>query len=372
MTNFFSILGTLQHGANKLFRLNPVPRTRTFIPGTDIDHVQSSDDLNSQGFAIFPNELLLQILDYLPPFTPPVANYGRGDAAIEVHNTRRSALRALSQTCRSLRQFFLPYAWEYFEIYRGLELPGHILDWPGYEHAQQTYARALENQLDLVTINIPNLASSVVCMDITITEFNIDYALKHLARCLPLLPNLHTLRLYQGNVDHRLGPAKSAFRGCKFPQIQKIIFSVSFYPLISCCTEAKFIDSIEAHINSKFLKYSAPCSKLERMTGPAGLQDLGIIRTNHPLLRDINFYIYFRADFVSDLLHFQRLRSLKISRMEPEDEFTASAILPILDHLRKLQKQDGEEKRLWVHYWSNSPDTVYVLEPPELFDIDND
>jgi len=54
---------------------------------------------NTAGLAIFPDELLLEILSYCPDAEP------KDDFVVDVHFVRRETLMALSQTCRNLRRF---------------------------------------------------------------------------------------------------------------------------------------------------------------------------------------------------------------------------------------------------------------------------
>jgi len=127
----------------------------------------------SQGCGLLPtlaDELLMEIMSYFPSFTPPT-HKRRHEESIKVHNSRREILHSLSQTCCNLRRFFLPYAWEYIEVYPGLYLGGATLPVPHSTSMEREMAMELVRQLEIVTIRIPSLAKhvrSVLCICIFI------------------------------------------------------------------------------------------------------------------------------------------------------------------------------------------------------------
>jgi len=75
------------------------------------------------GILSIPHELLLEITQYLGPpidYTEPVDRTGvflSRRQPYRMNTKRRHTLRSLSQCCQVLRSFFLPLAWECFDIY---------------------------------------------------------------------------------------------------------------------------------------------------------------------------------------------------------------------------------------------------------------
>ena len=108
---------------------------------------------NTTGFAILPDELLLEVLSYYPDSKLEVSEHSRKDA--DTHSSRRERLIALSETCRNLRRFLRPYVWCRIEV----------LDKMTADKTEQRLALELVRQLEIVTIRDPSLAEYVKYVD---------------------------------------------------------------------------------------------------------------------------------------------------------------------------------------------------------------
>ena len=71
--------------------------------------------INSVGLAALPNEIFYEILSYMPAVQILADTDESNDNWVD--HSRRFTLSALSQTCRSLRRFFLSHLWERIELY---------------------------------------------------------------------------------------------------------------------------------------------------------------------------------------------------------------------------------------------------------------
>ena len=81
--------------------------------------------INGAGILSIPHELLLAIARHLGPpieFLDPMRDNFTGQPSFSMNSQRRQTLHSLSQCCRVLRSFFLPLAWEYFELPPGKRL----------------------------------------------------------------------------------------------------------------------------------------------------------------------------------------------------------------------------------------------------------
>jgi len=105
---------------------------------------------NTRGFPALPNELYLEIVSNLPACPIPHDVW----VGEERDPYRQLALYYLTQTCRSLRNFFLRYAWERIEAFGGMWTPkGKLSD--------KKLAEEILRQLETVTVRNPDLQKHV-------------------------------------------------------------------------------------------------------------------------------------------------------------------------------------------------------------------
>ena len=117
--------------------------------------------INTSGLAVLPDELLLEIVSYLPSPPAPSKRHEPNDAMAYVQ--QRELFLALSMSCQRLRRFFRPYVWRRLEVTRGMrigETMSTLYPWTGKE-AKVAYATELIRQLEIVTIRDPSLAEYV-------------------------------------------------------------------------------------------------------------------------------------------------------------------------------------------------------------------
>jgi hypothetical protein len=121
----------------------------------ELEDAPSPQCENTTGLALFPDELLLEILSYYPECElDPNEEYSKQDA--DAQFARREALIALSQTCRNLRRFLRPYIWRRIEVFIGMRVSaGEVLN------TEEQLALELVRQLEIVTIRDPDLAGYV-------------------------------------------------------------------------------------------------------------------------------------------------------------------------------------------------------------------
>ena len=78
--------------------------------------LSSGVSVNTRGLPALPNEIYLEILSHLPALPIP------SDVWVDKKPDplRQLTLYYLSQTCQSLRKFFLRFAWERIEVFGGM------------------------------------------------------------------------------------------------------------------------------------------------------------------------------------------------------------------------------------------------------------
>lgn len=132
----------------------------------------SGGRLNSKGLPALPDELYLEIASYIPTRIVPTLDE-KVDADSEAPRYRHFTLSALSQTCRTLRRFFLRCLWQRIEVFDGMETGngpllstrgrymGGMLYPPIKRIRGDRYAKELIRQLEIVTVRNPDLAQYV-------------------------------------------------------------------------------------------------------------------------------------------------------------------------------------------------------------------
>ena len=124
---------------------------------------------NSRGLPVLPDELYSEILSHWQAIPIPQSAY----LNVPIDSRRHVTLLALSQTCRSLRSFFLQYAWERIEVFEGMWTPTGRLatEIELLRHASSAdvkkkplhakFAKEIRRQFETVTVRNPELGQYV-------------------------------------------------------------------------------------------------------------------------------------------------------------------------------------------------------------------
>src|SRR5258708_25210214 len=128
----------------------------------------ANENLNSHGFPALPNELYSEILSYLKPI--PLQHVLPVWISETPDPHRHGTLLALSQTCRSLRSFFLRHVWERIEVFGGMWTPTGTLETEKEQRHRTGYMQRIVDkkfteeilgQLETVTLRNPELGQYV-------------------------------------------------------------------------------------------------------------------------------------------------------------------------------------------------------------------
>jgi hypothetical protein len=115
-------------------------------------NLSSDITVNACGFPALPSELYMEILDNLPAYPIP------HDKPRDPY--RQLTLYYLSQTCRSLRDFFLRHAWERIEVFKGMWTPVGRLA-AKTEPDTKMLVEEIHRQLHTVIVRNPDLRQYV-------------------------------------------------------------------------------------------------------------------------------------------------------------------------------------------------------------------
>ena len=120
---------------------------------------------NTSGLPALPVELLFEILSQLPTVPVPMVRDYRMSIYPACYLEKPQTLRALSQTCRSLRSIFLPHVWQSIEVCASSILTEEVvlssISKLRRNQVEAELATELVRQLEIVTIRDPTLAEYV-------------------------------------------------------------------------------------------------------------------------------------------------------------------------------------------------------------------
>jgi len=128
--------------------------------------------VNTSGLAVLPDELLLEIVSYLPSLPAPSESHASNEDAM-AYAQQRDLFLALSISCRHLRQFFRPYVWRRLQVTSGMRIGETILCPQSGKEGDVAYATELVRQLEIVNIRDPSLAEHVQYVSINFETNNL-------------------------------------------------------------------------------------------------------------------------------------------------------------------------------------------------------
>jgi len=146
--------------SSRTSRLRPRKQHKADSKDTEKNAEAEKRGVNTSGLAVLPDELLLEIVAYLPSPPAPSERHTFEDAT--AYMEQHDIFLALSITCQRLRRFFRPYLWRRLEVTSGMCIGETILHpRSGGKEGAVAHATELVRLLEIVTIRDPSLAEYV-------------------------------------------------------------------------------------------------------------------------------------------------------------------------------------------------------------------
>ncbi|KAF7319176.1 hypothetical protein HMN09_00254100 [Mycena chlorophos] len=221
---------------------------------------------NKSGLPALPTELLLEIASLLRLNRPmeipnePVNFQVLSPAGRE----EIRALRAISQSCRRLRQTFLPIAWDHV-----------VVDLPTAAGSSQPGRRrtrlAIESPAELAAFKSDAVAPLVSSFVVFVSNFCTGRLLRELILSLSFLNNLRTLCVIRLAGFYSLSQLKAAFKSSvaahrKFPSVHRLIVDPAALPLAWSCPNLKLLNVTDHFWYLDGMKDGPPLASMAQST----------------------------------------------------------------------------------------------------------
>ncbi|KAJ7434656.1 hypothetical protein FB451DRAFT_1310994 [Mycena latifolia] len=165
--------------------------------------------------------------------------------------TRPKTLRALSQTCRTLRSIFIPLLWEHVEA---------GTSWPPITSV------IIKRCNGLIKSENQHLAIHVRVFSVSVPMHRSTKIAPVLAQCLQSLPNLHTLHVPY--VEGKLGKTfTAAFKNIQLPTVKTIILPCYAHAILEATPNVRDVSCNRELSETLFDTLVKRCRKVERIQG---------------------------------------------------------------------------------------------------------
>ncbi|KAF8217984.1 hypothetical protein K438DRAFT_1952843 [Mycena galopus ATCC 62051] len=195
------------------------------------------------------------------------------------YRTRPETLRALSQTCRSFRNIFLPLFWDHVE--------SCFTSTSGAAWSIRVADVLLDRCKGLMEPENRALALHVRVFSVSLSSHHIAAIVPLFAQCLQSLPNLSTLHiLYLGSKSQRTVTA--AFKKITLHAVQTIILPSYAHAILRACPNVRDVSCNEEIGEKLFDTLLLRCPKVERIQGfGVTLDRLNELSKSLPELRQV-------------------------------------------------------------------------------------
>ncbi|KAF5330541.1 hypothetical protein D9619_005233 [Psilocybe cf. subviscida] len=269
-----------------------------------------------------PLELWTETLTYLRQIPSPMTSvdfmilaYPRNYNIPAEFLERTDVLRALSQTCRRLRNVFLPLVWQ--------QLDTCVMRSPSGSWFH-TFGQSIIRKSIFVQQN-PELGAFVRTMTVSLSLYAAGNVLPELVRALHNLPNLHTLQVFRVTKFKKMGSAlRIAFDGHVFPQIKTMGVPLYGHHILKCCPNVTRIFSYgpSTKLIGTIAKY---CQQLEDFYGFYNYSRSGDKKSGKrlvkaaPNLRIIEFSSHVSPDRIKALAGLKKLCTIIFHTVQSYD-----------------------------------------------------
>ncbi|KAJ7172942.1 hypothetical protein C8R43DRAFT_977953 [Mycena crocata] len=206
--------------------------------------------VNTTGLPALPTETLCEIVSHLQGVPFPCPNY-LDDILPREFLERSQTLLCLSETCRRLREIFLPLAWKHVEVCAHSSITkNHSNPWRDAELSRKM-AMELVWHTEIVTVRNPSLAQHVRVVSVVLSVWSHDTVFPEFFHCLAQLPNLETLQVLDAPHRYRYSrgedrstatdPIADAISGHTFQGVRTLGLHPHASAILECCPNVEHL-----------------------------------------------------------------------------------------------------------------------------------
>ncbi|KAJ7625548.1 hypothetical protein FB45DRAFT_1029907 [Roridomyces roridus] len=225
------------------------------------------------------------------------------------YSTNARTAFVLSQTCQQLRTIFLPLLWECWNVCVKSRNGG-------------VWYKALGDFLQRASEGLakqPELLSYVRTVNVIVTRYSSRTVLPPFARCLTLMPNLHTLQIIHAHTK-MTSHLKQGFEGITIPSVRKLILPAWAHEVLRCCPNVTDLRCNSSEAVKLVPAIAKCCKKIEIFEGysPAGDAGYKKILKAAPNLKELELDSMPTAETFKTLSAFKKLGTIQIKVVHQE------------------------------------------------------
>ncbi|KAJ7504126.1 hypothetical protein B0H11DRAFT_1980906 [Mycena galericulata] len=243
----------------KRTRTNAPPATST-VPAMGSRAAERPRQNSSTGLLVMPVELLHLIASHFGrsvevPYVE-LRTAGENPHLPSEYLYRLIALRAVSQTCNQLRLVFLPILWECMDIC--VQSPKGSVFYKALGELLKRTSEGLASE--------PELLSHIETVNVILTRYSSAEVLPPFARCLSLMPNMHTVQIIHAHTAMTTH-LKNGFENTSISSVRKIILPSWAHEVLRCCPEVTHVICNGGDGSKLISAIAKSCEKVEMIEG---------------------------------------------------------------------------------------------------------
>ncbi|KIM73045.1 hypothetical protein PILCRDRAFT_93223 [Piloderma croceum F 1598] len=335
----------------------------------------AQSSLPRETFTDLPSELLLDIVSRIPTMSIVDDLFSNPGYLPLAYRERSASLRALSQTCKTLRKLCLPLAWETLEACTTTGSRNMFFKEVG-ESLERKCNGLMQSEYLFPYVRI---------VTVSLTRYKTSTILPAFASCLAVLPNLHTIQVVHANTQMTTA-IKTAFEGHTLPSVRTVAVPSCAHEILRRCPGVEHV-TCNKHVDDESRLIgalaSAKCGNLKTLRGispnKAQAKRIGGIAPNLTLIQVVadryNCFSDNGPGFIADFADsFKNLSTIEI-RFEPESITERVECLKVqcvrdARWILGSRKCDGEKLiRLRYTRWEGPDDEFKVVTEYKLEEI---